>query len=162
MDYKLAKIASKLNGWRRLWLVVSIIALAATFFYISTFIPTGAKLRNEARLLTQSLHNDHDRELKEISDHCHSVAKDDILKLFECFKLNNQFKENLHHQFKELSQQIFEQTEKQIEETLLYNQVQFIFKTLGLWAIFSSALYVLGVLVAWIIFGFRHNPKQPP
>lgn len=162
MACKFSQLLCRLNGWQRLWLVISAIALGASVLYIYTFIPTEVELREEARLQIESLRTDRDLELRKISDHCHSIAKNDPHDLFNCLKANNQFQENLHNQFKEHRQQILDQSEKQIAEILPYNRAHFISITLGTWALLSSALYVTGILAAWIKLGFRKNNYQQP
>lgn len=135
---------NKLNGWQRLWVLVSILLLIALAFIayrerprsLDEFPATCDEIAN--RLMSEwEKNNFKTPKTQEESNHYYKTAP---------FKMETLY---LYPEFRACA-----------EKALLYQQITFVIKVLSVWIATIAFIYGTGISVAWVRGGFRHKNEQ--
>ena len=134
---------NKLNGWQRLWVLVSIVLLIAFALFA---------------------YRDRPRSLGEFPATCNEIAN----RLMSEWEKNN-FKTPKTHEesnyyyrtapFKMETLYLYPEFRTCADKALLYKQITFVIKVLSVWLATIVFIYVTGISVAWVRSGFRHKKE---
>jgi hypothetical protein len=156
----------RLNGWQRVFVVLSVTWLIPTAWIVADDFPTHSKVREKAQQTTIEALRNRQQEQEKIDSSCKNIGGEDMVSYGRCLSFHNgtqglsidetrsviQSKNSkFWSDITEVQDRIFAEDLAQLPQ----EQVRAIWTGFLLWALPLLAIYAFGLGVAWIRLGFR-------
>ena len=147
---------NRLNGWQRLWVVVTLflgVSIAIKAAQEREF-PTADEVRQSWKTIA-------DRQVPsmtvspELLGKCSAKGEGTENPYEGMLRCVEEHRVPPSEEDKEKHRKLLALADEEIRDSLLTRQIQFIAIPLGAWVITSALLYLAGLVVAWIVRGFR-------
>lgn len=145
-----------LNGWQRIWVVLSVVYLlvviAVSAPIISRGIPTIAKLQKTYAIELIALLDKYDPDYKSLTPEAKRIVSEKVSADYKALsKLSDNFKDN--KKFSELEEK-YRSDISNISRLHTHYLARSIFFSLMIWLIPISTVYAIGLSAGWIMRGF--------
>lgn len=138
-----------LNGWRRAWVLCSIIWLVVVV--VSSF--GTFPIESEKIAAMNKLDFELFPPLKFDPGSCLDKGINDQAR--KCYEVMRTIRDNEIESRMEREKS----TSKYVEEHIIYDQASFLGKRVMFWLLPTVGLYVIGLMVSWVIRGFKNDRR---
>lgn len=144
---------NRLDGWQRACLVVALVWLPLVCFLRYPGFPTEERWYSEYRDRSFEVKRELMEEAEKYREHCRKYS--DIYDYNNCSQANGPYYKGAVARAQARADEIVSAGQRRIEDNLTLEQQKAVVIAVAMWLGPIVVLYIVGILVGWVVRGFR-------